>query len=177
MKSLKTKDYRRGFTLVEILVALAILGFVIAGAATFFTKMYDLWMINTYQTDIQQNARIAMDEMTKYIRQASSPTITNSIVIDRYDISESAGSLIRFHLLDGSTIQYYQHSNQLYRNWTAAGGTSAETKMSDNLIGLYFIKENAQGGADDYSIHIATLTLQKGQQRVTLNGYVHIKNP
>jgi prepilin-type N-terminal cleavage/methylation domain-containing protein len=171
------KNFPSGFTLIEICVVLVILGIIIVGAANFFTRMYDLWLDNSSQTDIEQNARIAMDEMTKYIRQASSPAVTNSVVIDRYDAGEPNTSLIRFHLLDSSTIQYYQHNNRLYRNWQRPGGSAVEAKMTDNLTDLHFIKENAQGIADDYSIHIATLTLQKGSQTVTLRGYVHIKNP
>ena len=167
----------KGFTLVEICVAIAIMGIITVGAAKFFTQMYDLWMNNSTQTDLEQNARIAMDEMTRYIRQASSPTVTNSVVIDRYDAGEPTTSLIRFHLLDSSTIQYYQRSNALYRNWTNPSGASLENKMTDNLADLHFIKENAQGAADDYSIHIATITLQKGNQSVSLRGYVRIKNP
>lgn len=167
----------RGFTLIEICIAVAILGIVIAGGAVFFTKIYSLWLDNADQIEIQQNARIAMDEMSKYIRQASSPTVTNSVFIDRYDGTESVSSLIRFHLIDWTTIQYYQRDGKLYRSRANPGEAALETEVSDNLDEVYFAKENPQGAADDYCIHVSTLTLEKDNQSVTLRGYIHLKNP
>ncbi|MFH1783615.1 MAG: prepilin-type N-terminal cleavage/methylation domain-containing protein [bacterium] len=171
-----------GFTLVEICVAIAILGFVIAAGAVFFTNIYSLWLDNSDQIEVQQNARIAMDEMSKYIRQASSPTITlsdmtDSVLISRYDATEPLESLIRFHLLDWTTIQFFQMDGKLYRRRDNPDGSTMETEITDNLSQLYFIKENPQGMADDYCIYVATFTLQRDEQAVSLQGYIHLKNP
>ncbi len=175
-------DSLRGFTLIEICIVVAIMGMIIAGGAVFFIKIYDLWLKNSDQIEIQQNARLSMDEMSKYIRQASSPTITlsdmtDSVLISQYSGSETASSLIRFHLIDWTTIQYYQKEGKLFRSRASPGGTSLETEITDNLKELYFIKENPQGTADDYCIHISTLTLEKEDKSVTLRGYIHLKNP
>ncbi len=166
----------KGFTLVEICIAIAILGIFIAGGAVFFTKIYSLWLDNADQIEIQQNARIAMDEMSKYIRQASSPTVTNSVFIDNYG-TEPASSRIRFHLIDWTTIQYYQRDGKLYRSRNNPGESALETEVTDNLGEIYFVKENPQGAADDYCVKISTLTLEKDNQSVTLRGYIHLKNP
>ena len=180
--NIRKKKILTGFTLVEICIVVAIMGMIIAGGAVFFIKIYDLWLKNSDQIEIQQQARISMDEMSKYIRQASSPTITlsdttDSVLISQYNGSEPASSLIRFHLIDWTTIQYYQKEGKLFRSRANPGETSLETEITANLKEIYFIKKNPQGVVDDYCINISTFTLEKGDKTVTLRGYIHLKNP
>ncbi len=59
-----------GLTLVELLVTLAIIGFVITAVYTFYLSGLSGWKRSTDRMEYQQNARIAMDKMVRDLRYA-----------------------------------------------------------------------------------------------------------
>lgn len=67
------KDYyiknKKGFSLIELMVVITILGFVILGLVTFFTGGTRSWIMGQSQLTAQRNARQAMDRMIKEIRE------------------------------------------------------------------------------------------------------------
>lgn len=67
----KIKINRKGFSLIEMMVALGILSLIIIGLVTFFSGGTRAWVTGQYQLEAQRNARFAMDIMVKEIREAS----------------------------------------------------------------------------------------------------------
>lgn len=67
------KDYyiknKKGFTLIELMVVITILGFVILGLVSFFAGGTRSWITGQSQITAQRNARQAMDLMIKEIRE------------------------------------------------------------------------------------------------------------
>jgi prepilin-type N-terminal cleavage/methylation domain-containing protein len=59
-----------GFSLVEVMVALAITGVITAALFETFRTQHRNYMVQDDITTIQQNARASMDELTRQIRQA-----------------------------------------------------------------------------------------------------------
>ena len=59
-----------GFTLTELLVALAGVGLVLAGLATFFVAGQQSFLVGANQIEAQQNVRIAIARMIEEIRNA-----------------------------------------------------------------------------------------------------------
>ena len=59
-----------GFTLIELIVALAGVGLVLAGLATFFVGSQQSFLVGANQVEAQQNVRIAIARMTDEIRNA-----------------------------------------------------------------------------------------------------------
>jgi prepilin-type N-terminal cleavage/methylation domain-containing protein len=62
---------KNGFSLIEMMVAVAILGVIVLGLVTFFTGGTKSWVAGQSQLAAQRNARQAMDIMVREIREAS----------------------------------------------------------------------------------------------------------
>lgn len=69
----------RGFTLAELLVAAVILAFVMAGILGLQQQGQRAYLLGSNRVETQQNARVALDLMTRELRSAQSvSTITSS---------------------------------------------------------------------------------------------------
>ncbi len=60
----------RGFTLIETLVSAALFSLVIAGVYLLYTTMQSTMSRGELKSDLQQNARVALDQMAREIRMA-----------------------------------------------------------------------------------------------------------
>jgi len=62
---------KKGFSLIEMMVVVVILGLIVLGLVTFFTGGAKSWVAGQNQLEAQRNARQAMDRMVREIREAS----------------------------------------------------------------------------------------------------------
>jgi prepilin-type N-terminal cleavage/methylation domain-containing protein len=69
-KGVTLKIHPEGFTLVELLIAVAIAGVVISAGFGVYLTQHEGWIIQEQITDMQQNARVAMHELETRIRMA-----------------------------------------------------------------------------------------------------------
>ena len=60
---------KKGFSLIEMMVAVVILGLIVLGLVTFFTGGVKSWVAGQSQLTAQRNARQAMDRMVREIRE------------------------------------------------------------------------------------------------------------
>jgi len=65
---LNTKN-QKGFSLIEMMVVVVILGVIVLGLVTFFTGGVKSWVAGQSQLTAQRNARQAMDRMVREIRE------------------------------------------------------------------------------------------------------------
>jgi prepilin-type N-terminal cleavage/methylation domain-containing protein len=63
---------QKGFSLIEMMVVVCILGLIILGLVTFFTGGARSWISGQSQLEAQRNARQAMDIMVREIREGKS---------------------------------------------------------------------------------------------------------
>jgi len=110
---MKKAFLRRGFTLIELMIVIAIMGIVILTAPKIFTKTFQFVQLFIARTEIQKNARGALANINRDLRQAKADTI----VIDALS-GQPPHSRITFtkYNASGSTQQlsYYQKGNALY---------------------------------------------------------------
>jgi prepilin-type N-terminal cleavage/methylation domain-containing protein len=74
---------KKGFSLIEMMVVVVVMGLIILGLVTFFTGGTRSWITGQFQLSAQRNARQAMDLMVREIRHGEAVTsaTTNSITI------------------------------------------------------------------------------------------------
>ena len=59
-----------GFSLVEVVVSMAILGMIVTAGLSLYLSQQKQWVVQEQVADAQQNVRVAMDELTMNIRLA-----------------------------------------------------------------------------------------------------------
>ena len=95
----------RGFSLAELLVATAIIGMVMAGVFVLQRQGLQAYLFGSNRVETQQNARVALDRMTREMRSATSITTLNGstditfVWADEFDVAHT----IRYALA-GTTL-------------------------------------------------------------------------
>lgn len=74
-------NQNKGFSLIEMMVVVVILGLIVLGLVTFFTGGAKSWVAGQSQLEAQRNARQTMDIMVREIREASEVTTNNDTKI------------------------------------------------------------------------------------------------
>ncbi len=149
----------KGFTLVELVITVAIAGILGLGLVKFFKNTYDIWRMNTRQIDVQQQARTAMDEMSRFIRQSSAPAS------GMYPAPGEQDTYISFYLSDGRWMKYYQDNDELKR----VVNDATSTIVQRGLDSIYFI--HSEGG-----VRIASMTVSIGKQSITFDKKISLRN-
>lgn len=100
---------QRGFTLAELLVSLAVLGTILAGIAVLQEQGQFSYLMGAARVEAQQNARFALDLMTRELRAAQS--ITTATGCD----GSTGTQDITFADQDGSSTRYRLNGTNLER--------------------------------------------------------------
>ncbi|MCX5797375.1 MAG: prepilin-type N-terminal cleavage/methylation domain-containing protein [Elusimicrobia bacterium] len=99
---------RPGFTLVEAMMVVAIMGMIATVAPALLLQANRAFILSRVRTDLQGQARGIMYIITRELRQAQSATIT---------IDQASGqpyySRITFTKQQGTTMCFYQQGNRL----------------------------------------------------------------
>jgi len=103
-------ENKKGFSLIEMMVALGILSLIIIGLVTFFSGGTRAWVTGQYQLEAQRNARYAIDRMVIEIREGkniisgsggdtivvSIPALGSELAYDvTYDLSGNTNTIFR----------------------------------------------------------------------------------
>lgn len=150
---------RGGYTLIELMIVVAILGVLILAAPRTFIKTYQFIQLMTARVEIQKNARGALSNINRDLRQALASTISISarsgqpyhscVYFGKYN---SVGAV--------EYVSYYQNSNKLYqvRSSSAITSCSGAGKMiANNLRYIAFTYPRT----DDPTILSISLTFEK----------------
>ena len=139
----ESENNQKGFSLVEILIYTLLFGIVMTSVYRVLESNRATYASGERKMDVQQNARVAMDEMTRQLRMAgyypenfdadttndlASPNpihiATNAAMAVFGDADGSGTSNIFFFCLDGSTV----------RRGRAASGVGAYTCTSGDVL-------------------------------------------
>ncbi len=136
-----TPRARKGYTLIELMIVVAIMGIVVTAAPRLFTGIYRFTRMITAKAEIQKNARASLSNINRGLRQAQA----SSIVVDQLS-GMPPHSRITFtrYKPDGSTeiLSYYQNGKTLYMSVNAAAGK----KVADDLRYISFTYPKSDDG-------------------------------
>jgi len=117
---------QKGFSLIEMMVVVIILGVIVLGLVTFFTGGVKSWVAGQSQLKAQREARQATDRMVREIREGKNVKINSTY-----------NSILFITPFDGSPdIQYHLNNETLYRN---------SNIIVDNVLNLSFTYFDSNG--------------------------------
>ncbi len=106
-----------GFSMAELLVVLAVLGFIIGAVVTVVQSGINAYALGSARIDVQESARIALDRMTRDLREALAMTGQSATGVTlQYDWDKDgvvdAAPVVFDGVLHGPTVTY---------SWAGAG--------------------------------------------------------
>ncbi len=138
--------------MIEMMIVVGIMGVVMLAAPRTFTKVYRFTQLLIARVEIQKNARGALANINRDLRQAQS----DSIVIDSVP-GQPPHSRITFNKYNSAggtvSVSYYQRGLQLFQ----ARGGSAGKMIANNLRYIAFTYPRT----DDDTIISISLTFEK----------------
>lgn len=108
----------RGFTLLETLISAALFSLVITGVYLLYTTMQNTMNRGDLKSDLQQNARVGLDQMTREIRMAGydpEDALSKVDLQPKTAIRAASGGCLSFvtYSLDRSTTPAIEKSTQI----------------------------------------------------------------
>jgi prepilin-type N-terminal cleavage/methylation domain-containing protein len=142
---------RKGYTLSELMIVVAILGILSTVGPLLLLNLQNFYLMTTARSEVQRDARVALDNINRFLRQGVCGTIT----IDTPPSGGGPYSRIRFRHVDGRYMEFRQEGNQFVR---VIGNTTSI--LSRNLIYVAF----SYPRSDDPSIVSVSMTMGRNIQ-------------
>jgi prepilin-type N-terminal cleavage/methylation domain-containing protein len=143
---------QEGFTLIEILISLSIFLLVLLGIYELFDWNRATYVSSQRKVDVQQNARVALDEIVRQIRMAgyfpenfatppAAPLLANPIQVATDvalaiygDADGSGASSVFLFCLDGSFVRRQTAAQGVVTTYTCTAGQI----LAENVTSLQF---------------------------------------
>lgn len=154
---------RHGFTLVEMMVTVAIFSFILGICYALFICGSDSWEANSTRVELQQELRKAMDWMSQDLRQAGSASIVDvpatGGIFTSITFRKSAGVSGGNHVWDASTTRYFlggTGGTQLLRQV----GSQTASVIAQNIQSAQFSRQTSASNIVDVSLQAQKTTLR-----------------
>lgn len=200
----KLHEDQQGFTLIEMLIAVALALIILSGVYEVFTSQQKAYSTQDQVVEMQQNARVAMDMMTREIRLAgyiaeqwtTDATPTGDVSVGGYTTDGSADDIEDINTndltfegdVDGNsqtdTVRYSLSGNNLVREvceWDGSTSTwcvsSSAQPLAENITNLTFAYYDSNGvvTATRSNIRLVKVSLTARTAREDA-GYTHPVN-
>jgi len=173
---IKSKNSIKGVTLIEVIMAIVVVGALVGGVALFVTQAINIWKFVVIRNDQLGQGRVALDRMVKEIR----------LLKDSYSVTTAASddfNFTAFYDYDGDgtsddvNVQFVISGTELFRNSDILCDSVATLQfeyydVDNNLLGSPQVSPSE---TDIWRINI-TLTIDSGEEAITLYSQVHPRN-
>ena len=173
MRIFRLARTEHGFTLSELLVACAVVGFVMAGLLLMLQSGQQSYLVGSHQVEAQQTARLAIDRMVQEIRTGGfCPTCANGVtpfdaITPQAGGVLSASSFVIQNDWDGTWDGTTGISPSGTVNYTTDGGVTT-TQRGERIIYAY----NSGAGTltrQEIGVDATALTVASGINSLTFS--------
>ena len=175
----------RGYTLTELLVAVAIIGFIAGAIFTLQRQGQLAYLFGAARVEVQQNARLTLDMMLGELRSALSitePVANCNAGTQDITFVEQNGSTVRYRVIGTNLQRTVTPPAGVASTETVVGGVAARTITSFGVNGVATVGSAASPSIRSIRISITTQTERGaqvgsiGDQRVVVEGNVRLRN-
>jgi len=173
MKIIFYKQNQKGFSLIEMMVVVVILGVIVLALVTFFTGGTKSWVAGQSQLKAQREARQAIDRMVREIREgneikSNSDSYSVTVYIPPFPL-EGIAEYYVFYALSGTTMQ--RDGNPLIDN----------VQISGESIFKYYNNDGTEVNPLDSTVSKIHINLKVDVDKdsnpdITLNTDVNLRN-
>jgi type II secretory pathway component PulJ len=149
----------RGFTLAELLTAFAMLALVLAGVVIIQQDTLQAYVAGSNKTEVQQNARVALERMAREIRESTAPLTT-----------ATANSITFTHPTEGAITYTIDGAKNLTRNGAPIIGGVQNLILSPALSLFVYRDANDAAGASAANTRRVDITIQTGSEDTVVAG-------
>lgn len=166
---------RKGFTLIEVVMAIVLLGVFSYGISIYLLGMIQSWEFLTRQYQLEQDGKLAIDFLVRDLREIDIDSFGDPL------ISSASSSGITFTNSENQSMSYSFSNNAIYRN-----GQPLLKNVSSFQID-YYAQNNLQiqppPGGELSSAQIkqiwylyARFILARGTQKIVYSSYIFPRN-
>lgn len=162
------EDKRAAFTLAEALFAVAILAMLMVAMTPFARTVYTAWRIGDRKTDMQQNARVGLDAMSRLLRQAKRitgiPQTGNGDFVKFRNATDDQTIIFYYNVL---TSVYYVgntgliKTNDLVMRTINLDGSATDALLARSLSNFTIDFKNASGAVatEPYDVYCMDISM------------------
>jgi len=162
---MKIISNQKGFTLGELLIVTAMIGFVMAGTFVALQQGQNAFQYSTGRVEVQQTARMAVDRMIHDLRTGST-------------VTASAATSVTFNYIDDTgatvTVQYSLNGTNLQRNQTnpVPAAPQPETLIGGvNALALTYYDSNNVATTTAANVRVVDIKVTTQPQDTSLASY------
>lgn len=123
----------KSFTIIEIVVAIVLVGIFAWGVSIYITQVVDSWKFLTQRYELEQNGKLAMDFIVRDIREIDIDSLGNP------EISSASDTAITFTTADGEAITYSYNGRTIYK---ALAGNSHPLVKNVSSFEIHYYNKN-----------------------------------
>jgi prepilin-type N-terminal cleavage/methylation domain-containing protein len=161
---------KKGFTLIELIVSMAILAIILSITFGTISRYYIVKTFYEQQMDLQQNFLYAMDRLSDDLRQSTVMVEpSNNAIIDA-----TKDDPLTFKDSNGTVISYYLDGNGTYAIYKKVENGTPEpiTEEMHQLVRLYFIRY----GSDLTAVIVGQVTYFGHTNKISFTSLVYPRN-
>ena len=161
---MKIKINKEGFSLVEFIIVIVIIGAIAGMAAPFISTILNAWVFSKTERDIIFSARLSLNRMAREIRQIRNVASINTFTSTEFD----------FIHIDDNQIDFKQSGSLLLRN---ANELSDKLQNPGGLEFTYLDSDgNVTGVRDNIRMVRIKLILVSGSNNLTVESLARFRN-
>lgn len=150
----------RGFTMVEMIIVIVILGAIFAIGSLMFGRAFESYALTRQAADVDWQGRVALERMVRELREIRSATSTD------LSISATSTNPVYFYDADGNPVCFVLAYGSLQRGVDAPGAGSCATSLqplADNVtangVNFYYYQNDGSATSTPSEVYFITVTL------------------